>query len=474
MKRIYSFIFLLFSITGLAQTLPVPSYWQGELPSAKKLVIAFHFSVDSSGVYRGTMDSPGEGMLGIKCSDVYLHGDSIQVTMAGIQATLQGKIEKDGSSITARWKQGSAILPIQLKKITLPVSYSKIKSQEPKPPFPYFSEDVEYDNADSSVHFGATITRPAKAGKYPAVILITGSGQQDRNETIMGHKPFAVIADHLTRNGFMVMRVDDRGMGRSRGDLKKATSYDFAKDVEASLDFLLRRNDVNKNKIGLVGHSEGGMIAPMVAVNRKEIAFLVLLAAPSYKIAEVMADQNEAIFKQSGYSDSTAARYRNFYSKLVTAIAAAPNDSIALLKGTEIFKEWQVIENPSIVTSISAVPQINTPEKFVKQFVSQLGGAWWKYFMRFDPQVVLKKLNIPVLALNGSKDIQVLPNSLDQVKSAVQQSRSPKVVVEVLPGLNHLFQECYYCSVAEYGQLEETFSPVALKIMSDWMKEITK
>lgn len=466
MKSTLFLVFLSLTIAASAQTLPVPSYWQGELPSTKKLLIGFHFPNDSI----ATMDSPGEGALGVKCSNIIKRGDSIFVTVPGIKASLEGKLSNN--TITARWKQGTLIVPLQLEKKTFPASYNKIKSQEPKPPFPYFSEEVEYDNADSSVHFGATITRPAKAGTYPAVILISGSGQQDRNGTLVGHKPFAVIADHLSRNGFMVMRVDDRGTGKTRGDLKTATSADFAKDVAASLDFLLKRNDVNKKKIGLIGHSEGGMIAPMVAVHRKEISFLVLLAAPGYPVLQLMADQNAAILKQSGFSDSAASNYRNFYTKLLPAISNAPNDSMALLKGVEVFKEWQAIEKPSVVTMLTSVPEFSTPERFVKLFVSQVRGAWWKFFINYDPQPVLKQLTIPVLALNGSKDIQVLPVSLESIKKILPGSGKSKT--ELLPGLNHLFQECYYCVTAEYGQLEETFSAVALEKITEWLKEIAK
>lgn len=472
MKYALIFILLFFSIPVSAQPLSTPSYWQGELPSTKKLLVAFHFSTDSTGAYLATMDSPGEGTLAIKCSDVRQRGDSLFFTVPSLKAVFEGKL--NNTTITARWKQASLIVPLKLEKRIFPVSYSKIKTQEPKPPFPYFTEDVEYNNADSSVHLGATITRPAKDGIYPAVILISGSGQQDRNEFILGHKPFAVIADNLTRNGFMVMRVDDRGIGRSKGDLKKATTADFAKDVETSLNFLLKRTDADKKKIGLIGHSEGGMIAPMVAVNRKEIAFIVLLAGPGYKIAEAMADQNEAILKQSGFSDSAAANYRKFYLQLVPAIANAAADSIALLKGVQLFKAWQAKENPSVVTALTAVPEFSTPEKFIKLFVSQVRGAWWTFFINYDPEPFLKQLTIPVLALNGSKDIQILPASAQRIKSILQQTGNKKSHVEILPDLNHLFQQCFYCVTAEYGQLEETFSPLALKKITDWMKDITK
>lgn len=480
MKKIMFPFLLCCAATGNAQNIPVPSYWQGEIPSHKKLVIGFRLFKDSTGAFGAAMDSPGEGTMGIQCNEALQRGDSIFIRVNAVKGLFEGKQNPGDSVITGRWKQGTVIVPMQLKRIVLPVQYGKIKTQTPVSPLPYLSEEVEFDNADSLVHFGATITRPVQEEMiptektYPALILISGSGQQDRDGNIMGHKQFLVIADYLTRAGFLVMRVDDRGRGKTRGDLKNATSADFAKDVETSLNFLLKRKDVNKKQIGLLGHSEGGMIAPMVAVNRKEISFLVLLAAPGYAISELMADQNEALFRQSGYSAESAARYRTFYAKLVRAIATAGADSIAMQNGVQLFKEWQQTEEEAIVTSITGVPQTNTPEKFVKPFVSQLNGAWFKFFMNYDPQPNLKRLNIPVLALNGNSDIQVLPRSLNAIKEALQQSGSKKYQVEIIPGLNHLFQQCYYCVVAEYAQLQESFSPVALKKIADWLKQIAK
>jgi uncharacterized protein len=481
MKKYFLLILLVPSIKLTAQPGERSSYWKGELPSNKKTIIAFHIVKDSSGVLTATMDSPGEGMLGTKCNGVTEKGDSIFIQINAIKAVFEGKYKKPASAIEGRWKQGSVIVPLLLTKTDLPVKFNKIKTQTPIPPFPYHSTDVEYDNKDKSVHFGATITRPlpmesAKPTneQHPAVILISGSGQQNRDGAILGHKPFAVIADFLTRQGYIVLRVDDRKTGKTTGDVKNATSVDFAKDVEASLDFLLQQEEVDKNKIGLIGHSEGGMIAPMVAVQRKEISFLVLLAAPGYPNMEIMADQNESILVQSGYTVESAARYKAFYRKLVAAIITSASDSIALQKGVQYFKEWQKTEKESIVTSLSGVPQTNTPEKFAKVFVSQLSAAWWKFFLKYDPQPTLQKLKIPVLALNGSKDIQVMPRSLQYIKKALQQSGSKKYNVEEMPELNHLFQQCYYCTTAEYAQLEESFSPKALEKIGEWLQRVIK
>lgn len=481
MKYLFLLPALLCSILGMNQTPEPEGYWKGELPSKKTYTIAFHIKTGDTGTYRVVMDSPGEGILQAPAT-ITEQKDSLYITIKSMRALFEGRIHKNKKQITGRWKQGSVITPLTLNKTEFPVVYSKHKIQTPVPVDSdfYRSIDVEYDNADSSVHYGATITLPPRgipgeepANGYPAVILISGSGQQNRNGEMLGHKPLWVIADHLTRQGFAVLRADDRGTGKTRGDLKKATSADFATDVEAALNFLLQQPGINKKQIGLIGHSEGGIIAPMVAVKRKEIAFLVLLAAPGYSCLAVMADQNEALFKQSGYSEATAARYRQFYIKLVPALLNAPADSLAIKNGAAVFREWQQTEDATIVNSLTGVPQNTTPEKFVQIFVAQLGSAWMKFFLNYDPQPNLRKLTIPVLALNGSKDIQVLPRSLKAIEQVVKESGNKHFAMEEIPGLNHLFQQCYYCVTAEYGQLEESFSPKALEKITNWMWKIT-
>jgi uncharacterized protein len=471
MKIILLAAALLFVSALSAQTtLPLPSSWEGEIPSQKKTVLAFQFFMEGDTLLKAVMHSPGEGVFGITCKNIIRNADSVLADVPSIKGKLAVKYDEAANQLTGRWQQGGAVVPITLKPVPLHLLYGKEKIQTPKPPFDYASEDVLYANADSSVRLGATITWPKTKGLHPAVILITGSGQQDRDETLMGHKPFAIISDYLTKMGFVVMRVDDRGVGKSKGDLKYATTADFAKDVELSLDFLLKRKEVDVKRVGLIGHSEGGMIAPMVAVKRKEIGFIVLLAGPGGSIIELMGDQNAAILNKSGYAPEAVASYRGFYMRLCNAITKAPNDSAAMEAGVAAFKNWQAAENPAIVTSLTAVPENNTPEKFVKLFVTQLRGAWWRYFLQYDAQPNLKKLSCKVLAVNGGEDIQVLPSSLTQIEKALAQSKSKKYETQLLPGLNHLFQRCHYCVTGEYAQLKESFSTEALEVMGNWLQ----
>jgi uncharacterized protein len=464
---------LLFSITARAQNnpLPLPSAWEGEIPSQKNFTVAFQFMMENDTTLKAVMHSPGEGMFGIACKNVVQKGDSLFAEVPSLKGKLEVRRSADGQTLTGRWKQGSVIVPISLQPAPLHQLYGKEKFQTPQPPFDYAAEDVLYSNADSSVTLGATLTIPNGKGPFPAVILITGSGQQDRDETIMGHKPFAVIANQLTKQGFIVMRVDDRGAGKSKGDLKKATSADFAKDVETSLNFLLKRKEVDIKKVGLIGHSEGGMIAPMVAVKRKEISFIVLLAGPAYAISDLMADQNGAILGKSGYAPESVTSYMQFYKALTGAVVTAATDSLAQEAGVAAFKKWQQTEKPAIVSSLTGVPESNKPEAFVKAFVGQLRVAWWRFFLQYNPQPVLAQLSCKVLALNGGEDIQVMPKSIEVMQAALAKSKSKVYTAKVLPGLNHLFQQCHYCVTGEYAQLKESFSPQALTLISDWLKK---
>jgi uncharacterized protein len=470
LRRILLLLCFHIPILNFAQNnLPLPSSWQGELPSTKKYLIAFEFKLDTANQPLVVMHSPGEGSFGIKCKNFTQKADSVFIDIPSLKARLEAKWNSTEKNITGRWLQGTIITPITLVSNNLINIYRKEKYQTPKPPYNYISEDVEYDNADKSVHLAGTITKPNGTSKFPAILLITGSGQQDRNSTVLGQQPFAVLADYLTKKGYLVLRVDDRGVGKSKGDLKKATSADFAKDAETSLDFLLKRTDVDIKKIGLMGHSEGGLIAQIVAAKRKEINFVVSLAGPSYAISDLMTDQNKAVLVSSGYSIEAANSYGNFYKQLVTAIFSEVEDSLATQKAIVVFKNWQQTEKKEVVSSLTAVPESNTPEKFVKAFMTQLRIPWWKFFWEYDPALNLTKIKQKYLAINGSKDIQVNPKCIDYFKKYLPANRSNQFMV--IDGLNHLFQSCNYCVVGEYGQLKETFSPKALEVIGNWLKK---
>ncbi len=350
-------------------------------------------------------------------------------------------------------------------------SLPKPRPQTPVPPYAYNSEDAEYDNADKSVHFGATFTYPKTGGPFVTAILITGSGQQDRDETIIEHKPFAVIADYLTKQGIAVLRVDDRGVGKTTGLHNDVTSADFANDVEAGLAYLKKRNEVDKNKIGLIGHSEGGLIASIVASRNRDINFVIMLAGPGINGEDLMAEQDEAIFLADGVSNEAATIHKNLYKKILDSSLASNNISEARDKIMNYLNEWKK-DKPQALLDTLGFANDSAIQKFAVDFAIQGTLQWMKYFLRTNPQSFIEKIRAKVLALNGSKDIQVIASSnLAGIKQALAKRKSPDYEVKELPGLNHLFQHCNKCTAEEYGELEETFAPEVLGLIGNWIKE---
>ena len=305
-------------------------------------------------------------------------------------------------------------------------------------------------------------------------MMITGSGQQDRDETLFGHKSFAVIADYLTKIGFAVLRVDDRGIGKTTGNYEQASSLDFAKDAEAGIDYIEKNQHINKEKIGLMGHSEGGMIAQIVASERKDVKFIVLAAAPGISTIDLMQQQTEAWSISEGMP-AAEAKAKGFLLHTVWTEAERNNDRASAVKNIrfKIDSLFKTLDPGTLkklrngdTTAVKA--QLNNE-------LDALNGNWLKYFIHFDPQFYLQKLNCKVLAINGSKDVQVnSAANLKGIKSALAKSKSKRYDIVELPGLNHLFQACVKCSPSEYHELEETFSPVALQTIGNWLERNVK
>lgn len=382
--------------------------------------------------------------------------------------------------MTGFWFQGAGSLPLTIKKTSETATIKEIKRpQTPKPPFPYHSEEIIYTNADQSIQFGGTLTYPnanslkgsAERHVYPAIIMITGSGQQDRDETLFGHKPFAVIADYLTKRGFVVLRVDDRGIGKTTGIFSEATTVDFAKDLEAGLDFLEKQPMVNKNKIGLIGHSEGGMIAPIVADERREINFIILLAGPGIPIIDLMQQQMEAVTISNGAS-AEDARAQGQLLRIVWEEALKNEDSLTTVQHIRLKIEvWSKTLDTAMLAKFKSQDTANINRQ-ITQAISALNSKWYQYFISFNPQPYLEKLDCKVLALNGSKDVQVIAaTNLNGIRQSLKKSKSPEYDVIEIPGLNHLFQSCLQCNPAEYSDLEESFSPEALDLIGNWLKK---
>lgn len=484
MKKIFSTGCLLFIVYSI-QCQNITGNWEGKLDVKGTLIpIVFHIAKDSNNKYIATFDSPDQKAFNVPCNDVIVTSDSVILMMKIIGGKYEGSLSNDKIQLTGMWYQGGGSLPLNVNKTSDKVTIKTIKHpQTPIPPFPYQSEDVVYSNANKSIQFGATFTVPLpqpgvdyfRVPIYTTVLLITGSGMQDRDETIMNHKPFAVIADYLTRNGIAVLRVDDRGMGKTTGNFGKATSADFANDVEAGIDYLKTRKDVDTSNIGLLGHSEGGMIAPMVASRRSEIKFIVLLAGPGVKITELMEQQNIDVAASNGLSKRMQEQFRPMYRELVSTIIAEKDTAIAKDKAILVFKHWQKDNSELLVKQTTGVTDEKSLIAYTEGMVRLMNQPWYNYFFKFDPAQYLTRLNCAVLALNGEKDIQVSARSnLAAIKTALKKSRSVKYSTLEMAGLNHLFQHCKKCAVAEYGELEETFAPEVLALITKWIKEVNQ
>lgn len=425
------------------------------------------FHLEQNG--KGKMDSPEQGAFGIPLH-VINKGDSIIVELKRPQASYKGKLTND-STITGQWHQNGNQMPLTLLRKATPPPV--VMPQTPKAPFPYQVEEVTYIDEKKSLRYGATLTLPDGKGPFTAVVLITGSGPQDRDETIGPHKPFAVIADHLTRQGIAVLRVDDRGKGQSTGSFEAASSFDFAYDVSQSFNYLKTRKEINQKKIGLIGHSEGGFIAPIVASQNKEVAFIVLLAGTGLKGRDVMTGQHFAMMRSMGIDSASAGSYSGMVGKMMDAVIASKHTKEATTNAYTAFEAWRKNTSPFVVSATTGVSDSTSARQYVNEFVNTSSAFWFKTFLSTDPADYLSKVKCPVLALNGSKDIQVLANdNLNAIEAALSKGKNKNYTIRKIDGLNHLFQSCKTCTLGEYFTLEETFSTGVLEIMSAWIKKL--
>lgn len=434
-----------------AQPTDIDGAWLGTLDTgAMKLRVVFHITNTEDGL-TATMDSLDQGMHGLPMTSVSRNGGSLKIEAKQLLGVFEGTISSDQSTIDGKWTQAGNTLPLVLKR-TKDVSELEIKHpQVPTKPYPYHEEDVTYTNAAQNVTLAATFTTPQGTGPFPAVLLITGSGPQDRDESLLGHKPFLILSDYLTRHGIAVLRADDRGTGKSTGVFGTATTADFATDVEAGIAYLKTRPEVNPHKIGLVGHSEGGIIAPMVAARNKDVAFIVMMAGTGVPGDQVLVAQGEAIQVASGKNPADAAKD-----------AAKEKEMLSLV---ETEKDPDVLEKELKARMTGDVPEAQVGLQ-IKQFTS----PWFRYFLTYDPATALRKVTCPVLVINGSLDKQVLPSqNLPAIRKALDEAGNKHVEIDELPGLNHLFQTAKTGAPSEYAQIEETMSPVALEKVSSWI-----
>ncbi len=427
--------------------------WAGTLETGTaKLRLVLHITTTPDGM-TASMISLDQGGSAIPASSVKLDGASVKLEFSLVGGAFSGTLAKDLASIDGTWSQGGATLPLALKKtdMTAGLLAPAVRPQDPKKPYPYREEELTYENKAAGVTLAATLTIPAGKGPFPAVLLVTGSGPQNRNEELMGHRPFLVLADYLTRHGIAVLRADDRGTAKSTGNFATATTLDFAGDAEAGIAYLKTRPEVNAKKIGLIGHSEGGVIAPMIAARNADVAFIVMMAGTGVPGDLIIAEQTKLIAEANGVKSDAAEKASARQLELLALVKQEKNDAV-------------------LETKLKEKLAGQVPEAQAGAAIKQLISPWMRYFIIYDPATALRKVKCPVLVLNGEKDLQVPPKqNLPPIRAALEAAGNKHFEIDEMPGLNHLFQTAKTGSPGEYAQIEETMSPAALEKMASWI-----
>lgn len=462
MKKIFvSLIVAMYFIsTACPQDKEVKGSWIGKLEvGTVSLRIIFHISGDSPD-YKVTMDSPDQGANGIKIGPVKVDNDSVIIGAASLMGEYRGEFNT-ASTIKGKWTQAGRVMPLDLEK--LKVEFELKRPQEPKAPYPYIVKDIIFHNVNADIDLAGTLTIPSDGQKLPAVILVSGSGPQNRDEELFGHKPFKVIADYLTRNGIAVLRYDDRGVAKSGGTLAASTSDDLATDALAAIKYLQSVDKIDRSKVGIIGHSEGGLIAQIVVAEYDEVAFIVSLAGQGTTGRQILLDQSYYINRISNVSEES----NMLNLKLNNAIYDIVELNEDPVKGFEL-----IISKADEVLNTPGKPQTSIDD-LRTTLSGNLGPAsypWIRYFLKSDPAKLLPNIKCPFLALNGEKDCQVLfKQNLEGIKKGLSANKD--VTTKSFPDLNHLFQHSTTGLVNEYGQIEETMSPEVLEVIVNWIKE---
>jgi len=435
--------------------------WMGTLAAGgAELRLVFHLHQDEDGDLSGTWDSVDQAALGLPISSAEVDGNSLVLELRASSARFEGTINQAGTEIVGTWIQLGNELPLTLRPQTEAINIER--PQEPIPPFPYEAQEVKFSNSDAGIELAGTLTLPEGDGPFPAVVLISGSGPQDRNEELLGHKPFLVISDYLTRQGIAVLRYDDRGFGESSGEFSTATTEDFATDAWAAVQYLQTRNEIDNSNIGLIGHSEGGLVAPIVAAEHSEVAFIILLAGPGVPGAEVIIAQSEAAQRALGIQGDVIELTKSFNEQVFSIVLSESVDDVAQAKIMEVIEALSDEDRQRLGISNEAVAQQ----------ISQWTSDWFRFFLAYDPAPTLERVSVPVLVLNGSKDLQVLATqNLGPIEEALKRGGNTQYEIIEYDNLNHLFQHSETGAPTEYGQIEETFAPHVLEKMGRWILE---
>ena len=465
MKALQRFVIVLALVALMPWTLPVQAQspsavvgsWQGQLEAGgMELRVVFHIEQDADSL-TATMDSPDQGATGIPIEAAHVHGDTLTLDVPAINGGYTGTL-MDAETIEGTWTQSGQSFPLTLTPTDEDEAEAPARPQHPEPPYPYAEEEVRFPNADDGITLAGTLTYPEGEGPHPAVVLVSGSGPQDRNSELMGHRLFHVLADHLTRQGIAVLRYDERGVGESEGpSFPASTTEAYARDAASAARFLKAHSRVEAERVGLIGLSEGGLVGPMVHTQHEPLAFLVLMAGPAVSGRDIIIEQTARMAEAQGASASAVDSMRTTQQRMLNAVQSA-SDSATVADTLRTLFDAQGV-----------------PEAQRETQIERLTTPWFTFFLNYDPQPMLTQLDIPVLALFGSKDLQVPPEQNAEImRNALGESPSPDITVEVLDGLNHLFQPADTGAFSEYSQIETTMAPEALERVSGWIQGQTQ
>lgn len=435
--------------------------WHGTLErNGTALRLALNVETTEAGTI-ATLDSPDMGATGLPVTEFARNAGLIRFKVPVASVSYRAELNEDRSRMCGPWTRPGrpeATVCFERQAESSQVGSEPLRPQEPAGDLPYQSVDIRFRNPQAGgIELAGTLTLPDGKGPFPAAVLISGSGPQDRDESFMGHKPFLVLADYLTRQGIAVLRYDDRGYGKSGGDHWAATTADFATDASAAVNWLKQRTEIDPRAIGLIGHSEGGLVAPITAGENSTVAWVVLLAAPGVDMLELVASQTEIMARSQGASDAELARVMPVNRRIWQIIAETGSTTEARTSLDE-FLTPEVLQ--TLGTSVNRKPVI----------IETSLRPWLRYLLQFDPAPHLNRLQVPVLALNGSLDKQVpAQQNLPAIQAAL--ARNPDATVTELSGLNHLFQTARTGAIGEYRDIEETFAPKALALVADWINQ---
>jgi pimeloyl-ACP methyl ester carboxylesterase len=433
--------------------------WQGVLETnGMRFRLQLHVSHDPKGQLVATLDSIDQGISGFPATSVTQQDSAIHFDLSAVQGVYDGTLNATGNVISGTLQQSGNSSVLNFKRSDQIPALRR--PQTPVKPYPYKEAEITFANAGAGISLSGTLTLPRGPGSFPVAILLAGSGALDRDEADSGHRPFLILADYLTRKGIAVLRYDKRGIGKSTGDYDSATTADFASDAEAALAFLTSRKEIDARKIGIIGHSEGGVIAPLIASRSTDVAWIVMLAGPATKGAETLILQSDLIARAAGMTDEQVAKSLDFDRQAYMLVRQEKDRAVLENKLDDLIK-------------VSGLGPVMTSGVLQRQ-IHWTSSPWFHYFLDYDPAPALQKTKCPVLALIGEKDLQVPPKeNLPLLKKALEDGGNKDFQIVELPGLNHAFQHCYMGVPAETRAIEETFAPEALSAISTWILKHT-